>query len=237
MVYDIVYFLKDAQYNEEFIYSLRSVCKYFDYRRIYIYGTQPKGIHVDRYNHFIQSGWTKWDRVQKMVTAACQNKHITPYFWLFNDDFYVTRKPEKLYYYSNGDLYGLVEGLTKKYGHKTEYAKMLEHEADTLKDKGYETKAFNTHTPLLINREVFLECMREFNGIRGFRTPYVNYAKKKYGLPLRIKTVKDIKIRNSKESVSGHIPFLSSSDKSFKDNEELRNFLETNFNEKCKYED
>ena len=98
MNYDVVYVLKDATYNEEFIYSLRSVCKYFDYRRVCIYGTQPKNVKVDCYHHIIQSGWTKWDRVQNMLTTICQNKNITPYFWLFNDDFYVMEEPEKLYY-------------------------------------------------------------------------------------------------------------------------------------------
>lgn len=236
MLYDIVYVLKDATYNEEFIYSLRSVCKYFDYRRVYIYGTQPKNVKVDRYHHVIQSGWTKWDRVQNMLTAICQNKNITPYFWLFNDDFYVTEEPEKLYYYSNGDLYRIAEGLENKYGHDTEYSRMLKHEADMLKEKGYDTRAYNTHTPLLIHRETFIEAMAEFSGVRGFRSIYGNYAKKKYGLPLRIKTCKDNKIRNAIEPISHHMPFLSSSDKSFRENEELRQFLETEFNEKCKYE-
>lgn len=235
MAYDIVYLVKDSPENPELIYSLRSVVKNFEYRRVYIYGTQPKNIKVDRYHHVIQSGWTKWDRVQNMVTAVCMNKHITPYFWLFNDDFYVTRPVTEHFYYSNGDMFKLADGLKKKYGKETEYSAMLRHEAEVLKNKGYETRAFNTHTPLLINRKAFLEAMQTFN-VRGFRSPYVNYAKKHYGLPLKIKVVKDIKIRNATETVKDSIPYLSSSDTSFRNNEKLKQFLETNFNEKCKYE-
>ena len=35
---DIVYILKNGEISDEIIYSIRSVCKNFPYRKIWIYG-------------------------------------------------------------------------------------------------------------------------------------------------------------------------------------------------------
>lgn len=234
--YDVVYMVKDWPDNEELTYSIRSVEKNFPYKRIIIYGTQPKNLQVDKYYHVNQIGWTKWDRVQNMVIAACSNNHLTNYIWLFNDDFYVTRPVDEFFYYSNGKIDGVVKGLVKKYGYETSYARMLKHQAKVLRENGYTTDSFTTHTPLLINRKVFIECINKFSGVRGFRNLYGNYAKCTYDLPYPVKTVKDIKVRNRTEEVENIIPFLSSSDKSFETNEKMRDFLFKEFKNKSKYE-
>lgn len=236
MDYDVVYFVKDCTENPELTYSLRSVCKNFPYRRVYIYGTQPKDIQVDKYYHVNQMGWTKWDKVQSMLEMACLNNHMTDYIWVFNDDFYVTKPVTEYAYYSNGRIINMCKSLEKKYGHKTSYSTMLEYQYQTLKKHKYPTNSYTTHTPLLIKREYLIECMRVFSGVRGYRNLYVNYVDKKYGLPYPVLVDKDIKVRGSKEEIESDWPFLSSSDTSFMTNKNLHDFLTSNFNEKCKYE-
>ena len=44
---DIVYIVKNTEYNGELRYSLRSVCKNFPHRNIWIVGNLPKGIKCD----------------------------------------------------------------------------------------------------------------------------------------------------------------------------------------------
>ena len=236
MDYDVVYFVKDCDVNEELTYSLRSVCKNFPYRRVYIYGTQPKNIQVDKYYHVYQMGWTKWDKVQSMLEMACLNNHMTDYIWIFNDDFYVTKPVTNYAYYSNGRIINICKALEKKFGHKTGYSTMLEYQYQALKKHKYPTNSYTTHTPFLIKREYLLECMRLFSGVRGYRNLYANYVDKKYGLPYPVIVDKDIKVRSSSETIESDWPFLSSSDLSFQTNKKLNEFLTTEFNEKCKYE-
>lgn len=234
--YDVVYFVKDNNENEELVYSIRSVVKNFPYRRIVIYGTQPKNLQVDKYYHVVQGGWTKWDRVQKMVTNACLNNNLTDYIWLFNDDFYVTRPVTEFCYYTNGKLSTIINNFVKRFGHETEYVKMLKYMTCVLKKNGLTTDSFATHTPMLINRKHFLECMDKMPGVRGFRSLYGNYEQCTYKLPYPLVKEKDIKVRDEKEEIQTTIPFLSSSDLSFQTNKKLNEFLTTEFNEKCKYE-
>lgn len=234
--YDIVYFVKDCDENPELIYSLRSVCKNFPYRRVYIYGTQPKNIQVDKYYHVYQTGWTKWDKVQQMLATACLNNHMTDYIWIFNDDFYVTKPVTEYAYYSNGRIREMCKSLEKKYGHKTSYSTMLEYQYEALKSRKYPTLSYTTHTPFLIKREYMLECMRIFSEVRGYRNLYGNFIDRWSLRYYPVLTGKDIKIRNAKEIIKSDWPYLSSSDQSFNNNEALHNFLTTTFNEKCKYE-
>ena len=236
MDYDVVYFVKDSDVNEELTYSLRSVEKNFPFRKLYVYGGLPKNLYVKHHINIEQRGWTKWDKVAKMIEIACMNDHISEWFWLFNDDFYVMRPPIYDYYYSNGDINKLADGLEKKYGYATSYCKMLRHSAKILKEKGYPTISFATHTPILINRDHALKCMREFEGIRGFRSLYGNYELKNGNLPFPVETGKDVKIRNAKEAIDTPYPFLSSSDLSFQENEQFRKLIMETFPDKSRYE-
>lgn len=234
--YDVVYFVKDSTENEELVYSIRSVVKNFPYRRIVIYGTQPKNLQVDKYYHVVQGGWTKWDRVQKMVTKACLNNNLTEYIWLFNDDFYVTRPVTEYCYYTNGKLSTIINNFVKRFGYETAYVRMLKYMTGVLKKNGLTTDSFATHTPMLINRKHFLECMEKMAGVRGFRSLYGNYEQCTYKLPYPLVKEKDTKVRDEKEEIRTTIPFLSSSDKTFETNEKMRRFLFETFKDKTKYE-
>lgn len=234
--YDVVYFVKDNRENEELVYSIRSVVKNFPYRHIVIYGTQPTNLQVDKYYHVVQGGWTKWDRVQKMVIKACMNNNLTENIWLFNDDFYVIQPITEYCYYTNGKLNTIIKYLVKRFGYETAYARMLKHTEGVLKKNGLTTDSFATHTPMLINRKHFIECMEKMPGVRGFRSLYGNYEQCTHNLPYPLVKEKDIKVRDEKEEIRTNIPFLSSSDKTFEANEKMRMFLFGMFKDKTKYE-
>lgn len=52
---DIVYFVKNSEYNGELRYSMRSVLKNFPHRKIWFVGGLPKGIKPDYYQPVNQS--------------------------------------------------------------------------------------------------------------------------------------------------------------------------------------
>ena len=52
---------------------------------------------------------------------ACNNRHISSNFWLFNDDFFVMERVEKPTNYYNGDLYKRIVQLEDTYHGITSY--------------------------------------------------------------------------------------------------------------------
>ena len=111
-MWDIVYFVKDTQVNEELRHSLRSL-KNFPHNKVWFYGGCPDGLKPDYHIEVEQDQPTKWQNIFKMFKLACSNKDITKNFWLFNDDFFVM-KPinyETNYYcrvYLSCWLYGVI---------------------------------------------------------------------------------------------------------------------------------
>lgn len=92
--YDIVYFVKSDVFNEELRYSLRSVEANWPYFRVWFCGGCPDGIKPDIMMRLNQQGLNKWEKVRNSIITVCENNEITEDFWLFNDDFFVMKKPK-----------------------------------------------------------------------------------------------------------------------------------------------
>lgn len=101
---DIVYVVKDAAYNDELKWSLRSVEKNFPHKRVWFYGGKVVGLHPDKQVVVKQEGSRKYDRVRNMLKMIAENDEITEDFVLFNDDFFVMDKVESLPYLSDMNL-------------------------------------------------------------------------------------------------------------------------------------
>lgn len=63
-MYDIVYFVKESDENEELRYSLRSL-KNFPHKRVWFYGGCPKGLKPDVHVYVEQNEQNKWQNVNK----------------------------------------------------------------------------------------------------------------------------------------------------------------------------
>ena len=133
---DIVYILRMGK-NEELRYSLRSVEKNFQYRKIWFYGGKPQDIQPDNFERVFQEGETKWQKVRNTLVLICQNDNITEDFWLFNDDFFIMEKVENPVNYYDGTLADRIKQIESAiFGQQSEYSKRLRHLLETLQNAG-----------------------------------------------------------------------------------------------------
>ena len=176
MKHDVVYILKNDIDSDEIKYSLRSVEKNFPCNKVWIYGGKPKGIEPDEYVEVKQKGATRYSKVTNTIKQICMNDDITEKFWLFNDDFFVTKPVGSFLQVADGSIAHRVQRISSITGTKSRYAEALERTAGLLHSKGYDTLCYAVHLPMLVDRAKALEAMEEFPGEPMFRCIYGNYA-------------------------------------------------------------
>ena len=231
MKYDIVYILKNNIDPTELIYSVRSVCKNFDFNSIWFAGGTPEKIKPDHKLPIQQQGKNKWTKVSNTIREICLEDNITDNFWLFNDDFFIMRKiPGTLPYLFDGTIYKRINELNKRYRNQTSiYAEQLTATQLALKNKGYDTLNYALHVPMLINKEKALQTLNEFHGFPMFRSLYGNHHEVG-GI-----TFKDVKIYDLEQYPEGNEMLLSTTDDSFK-NGIVGKYIRKQFPDKCAYE-
>lgn len=223
---DIVYFVKDGVYNEELIYSLRSVCENMPYRRIWIFGGCPVGIVPDVHVRVDQEGNTKWDRVHAMLQLACENKELSDNFILFNDDFFVMQPMDKIETVHRG----LLEDHVKTLG-KGAYANLLNGIDNELKGRGITPYSYELHTPFVYNKKKLLKLLKANPDLRCTRTMYGNIYK------IGGTRTSDVKIFSSHPNFDYRYSALLSTDDSVVNiNNDAWRWLKKQFPKKCKYE-
>lgn len=223
---DIVYFIKDGIHNEEFRYSLRSVCKNMPYARVWVFGGCPKNIVPDVRIRVEQEGKTKWDRVHSMFKLACENKELSDNFILFNDDFFVMKPVEKIEPIHRG----LLEDHVKVLG-KGPYATMLSGIDKELKNRGETSYSYELHTPFVFNKKKLLKLLNDNPNLRCTRTMYGNLYK------IGGERASDVKIFSSKPAFDyKDTDFLSTDDSVIKPNNDAWRYIMKQFVMPCKYE-
>lgn len=175
--YDIVYFVKECESDEELRYSLRSVEENWQYKSVWFYGGCPKGLKPDHHVIVSQNQMSKWENVRKMLVEACKNDEITENFWLFNDDFFVIKPvSEDMQPQINGTLEAQIERVERRHGgFEVDYTKRLRHLVRTLRMAGKGTLNYSVHKPILVNRKKALEVLEKFPDEPMFRALYGNY--------------------------------------------------------------
>lgn len=223
---DIVYFIKDGLVNEEFRYSLRSVCKNMPHGRIWVFGGCPRSIVPDIRVRVAQEGKTKWDRVHAMLQMACENKELSDDFILFNDDFFVMQPTDKIEVIHRG----LMRDHTKVLG-KGPYATMLNGIADELERRGLGTYSYELHTPFVFNKKKLLKLLNDNPDLRCTRTMYGNTYK------IGGERASDVKIFCTNPAFDyKNSRFLSTDDSVITRNNDAWNWIKKQFPEQCEYE-
>ena len=223
---DIVYFIKDGVRNEEFRYSLRSVCENMPFKRIWVFGGCPKNIVPDIRIRVEQEGKTKWDKVHAMFKMAAENKELSDNFILFNDDFFVMKPVDKIETIHRG----LMEDHVKVLG-KGPYATMLTGIGEELKSRGLTTYSYELHTPFIFNKKKLLKLLNDNPDLRCTRTMYGNTYK------IGGKRASDVKIFSSKPNFDyKSTTFLSTDDPVINTNNEAWRWIQKQFPHICEYE-
>lgn len=225
--YDVVYILREGVKPDELRYSLRSIEKYLEYRRVWFYCGLPDGIVPDRYIEHKQLGASKWERARSSLLAACGNAGLTPSFWLFNDDFYLLQPwtDEPLH---RGQLRDHIRSVEAKHsGRPSGYTMQLRRCEKMLQDAGLTTYDYTLHAPMLIDRKLMLEALHRFPDCPMFRSIYGNYA------GIGGTYCEDNKVATVGGKSKPGAAFLSSGDKAFKS---LQPFLDGIFPEPSRFE-
>lgn len=228
---DIIYFVKAKPSNEELRYSLRSLDN-FPHRKVWFVGEHQPGFVPDGVLKVTQDRESKWQNTSKSMRAAClsDNELISENFVLFNDDFFIM-KPLKdgfLPYFYRKTLGEQIAWLEKQnsggyLNHIRETRKML---LDTWKP----IKCYAVHYPMVINKKEMLEVMDTYKDGMMWRALYGNYWKKG-GVACG-----DCKIQNPFTTPNTDAPFLSTTDRSFK-NGLVGKYIREQFKNKCEYEE
>ena len=230
---DIVYFVKNSEYNGELRYSMRSVLKNFPHRKIWFVGGLPKGIKPDYYQPVNQSEKPfkdKYDNVSKLRKAILDNKGISNNFILFNDDFFVLKPVKTLPIYINHDLEFLIDYVQKRAGVlNRRYIHIIEDMIRKLDDDLLSHINFELHVPMMINKKC-LQWITDKYGV--FRRSL--YGNNFYPMDTCV-PMKDVKIYDNMQLPSEDQIFVSTTDASFNQGV-IGQYIRELFPDPCEYE-
>lgn len=225
---DIVYFVKDGTKNEEFRYSLRSVCQNMPFNRVWVFGGCPQNIVPDVRVRVEQTGQTKWDKVRNMYKMVCENKEITDNFIMFHDDFFVMKPTDHITPLYRCTLDEHIKILEPQ--RPSAYSKLLRGCRDAI--KGDVALSYEIHTPFIFNKKLLLNVLNTFSDCHAIRTIYGNLYYT--GQSERSNDVKIFSIKPGFDYKNSR--FLSTDDPIVNINNDIWRWLQKQFPTKCKYE-
>lgn len=205
---DIVYILKNDIATEELRYSLRSIEKNFPHRFVWFVGGQPKGLNPDRLLRHTQYGANKWLKIKSSMLEVVKQEELSDEFFLFNDDFFVTKPLEKEFVnFTDRTLSDRIEDFRRENPHLNKYAHSLVQTEEELKAHGYGTLNFELHLPMLFEKNkveaALCSCFSP-----QMRSLYGNIA------GCKVIDRRDVKV-NSLNDIPCGMDFVSTNDKTF----------------------
>lgn len=222
---DIVYLYKRSQ-SDELKYSIRSVTENFPFRKLVIVGDRPENIKPD-YFLAVDQIMTKGKNVVNALYRIIEDPNISEDFWLFNDDFFIMKPVKQMTPYYNGELTDLINILYSKFGNN-QYVDILKRALYDLVKNGYSIHNYETHTPILLNKDKVKELIKAFNDLSGFRSKYGNYFK------IGGRNALDVKVSNNRQPKESS-RLLSTSNQSFTDYK-VGDLIRETFKNKSRYE-
>lgn len=164
---DVVYILGDGSTwdNNEIRYSLRSLCDNLEnYGNVFIVGNKPDFIDFGEgcyhIHHVDNMGYTKERRIMEKVKFACSIPEISDSFLFMNDDIFFSNRidaPTMPTYYK-----GTLIASAKRRSNDR-YRRALLNCHDSLLLMGYDALNYDTHAPIIYNKEAFIEIMSQFD--------------------------------------------------------------------------
>lgn len=228
--FDVVYLVKNALFNDELKYSLRSVVENFEYNKVWFYGGRPLGLVPDEYIRCSQGENSKWANTTKMLFKVCRNEDITEDFWLFNDDFFIMKPFTLEHNVTNGTLEDRIKEIEgARGGNGSRYTANLKIAKQLLEEKGLPTKNYAVHIPMLVNRRKALEALTMFPECPMFRSLYGNYVDEPTIERL------DVKKRFITDEISEEEDLVSTEDKTFQIGQ-AGQFIRDRFRSSSRYE-
>lgn len=136
---------------------LRSIEKNITgYRDIVIVGDVPQWIQNVKQIPVQDVSKVSDFNIMWKTTAACDEEAVSENFLFFNDDHFILKpfQADKFPFYYSGDLGEYI----RKRGND-EYGKRAQNTYNHLKERGLPTNHFDIHTPILYNKEKFINLV------------------------------------------------------------------------------
>ena len=227
---DVVYILKEDCDPSELIYSLRSLDRNFPHRKVWFVCGNPDGLTPDGFISHTQTGTTKWARVKSSLIQIANNPDISDQFFLFNDDFFVIKRPPSEFVnYIDGSLNHRIQQLYSNIHRSSNYIKQLENLNRLLIAKHLDTMNFALHLPMLIDKDKIIETLNKIDSPM-FRSAYGNI----HDIPYT--RHKDIKIYDNITAPDPDCDYLSTTEQSFKDGK-VGQYIRNMFKEPSRFEE
>lgn len=147
--------------DREIRYSLRSIEKHLTgYRDIYLVGRLPQFLQGVRHISYGDEHHCKETNIYEKVLRACQEPSISDDFLFFNDDHFLLKDVEAINFpfYFKGDLRATSRGLRPG-----TYRRCIENTYKALNEKNLPTKNFDSHCPIVYNKQFFLDEMPRYD--------------------------------------------------------------------------
>lgn len=230
---DVVYIVRNGEFNQELRHSLRSVAKNVPHRNIVIAGYVPRwtqnviGIDVERQGNKYEQSIINW-------RAVMNDPRVSDDFVLMNDDFFIMNPITGVPDMHRGSNQAVLDYYAEI---GSDYYRIMLHTKNLMKALNCAEGAFNyeLHVPMVMNKQRYLEMeymIRQHNHADKpcmTRTIYGNFYKVG-GIEMD-----DVKIYGTDESFSKTGTFLSTSDRTFNSGA-VGEYLRAKFNIKSKYE-
>lgn len=158
---DLVYIVKHSDRNDDLKYSLRSVYKFCNYRKIWIIGYKPNWVQNVEYVETVQTG-TKWQNSMLNWETACKTEGISDNFVLMNDDFIAIHPVYNIAKDVNVCLNNIdvvANRYSKKHASRWQSGFILAEEL--LKQLNINTMYnMETHLPFIVNKKQYLDMLK-----------------------------------------------------------------------------
>ncbi|MFA5816200.1 MAG: hypothetical protein WC865_11320 [Bacteroidales bacterium] len=167
---DIVYVLGTGSgwSDNEIRFSLRSVFKNLtNIGQIFIVGEKPAGlkgfIHIDHPDEF--SSINADANIIRKVLRACQDPRVSEKFLFINDDHIIMKpmRADRMPPFHKGDM----KSFHLDYFSFNEWRKRLYKTMIALEEQNLPTLHFDCHTPIIFEKEKFIEAMSRFDYASG----------------------------------------------------------------------
>lgn len=246
--YDLVYIVKESESNADLKYSLRSICKFCEFNKVWIVGYKPKWIKDVEYIPTKQSG-NKWENSMVNYAAACNCPEISDDFVLMNDDFFAIRQIIDWKVSTNKCLGTIDEKIQmlksrrmlSRWQSAFTFAKELLQKLECKNQYNYET-----HLPIIINKANFKEMLdmpviKEFmqtDKVLHKRSVYKNLFQDPNIIPNKITDVK-IELQKDLDSLALTEDWISVYDyvvDNIRRYPKINKLLRSLFADKCRFE-
>lgn len=184
--------------------------QFFPHRKVWFVCGQPTGLTPDERLIHKQDGNNKWERVKSSYLEICDCANISENFFLFNDDFFVLKRPNPEFInFVDGSLEHRIRQMEKNNGFSSNYSKGLSMLALDLRTKHLDTMNFALHVPILYNKTMIKKTITAFPGNPMFRSAYGNFIQVPY------MSHKDVKIYDMTTIPGKDWDFVSTTEESF----------------------